>query len=76
MVAVHLPAGDAVDARRSILSRVLQKLGERCKDRVLLVDDMNVNMDAEANQLRDELKLKEERYEGFFVCHGIGSMKI
>ena len=44
---------------------MLQKLGGRCKERVVFVGDMIVSMDAEANQLRSELKLKEGRYEGF-----------
>jgi len=65
LVAVHLPAGDAVDGRRQILKRVLEKLGARGRERVLLVGDMNVNKDAEAIQLCDDLQLKEERYEGF-----------
>ena len=61
LVAVHLPAGDAVDGRRQILKRVLDKLGARGRERVLLVGDMNVNKDAEAIQLCDDLQLKEER---------------
>lgn len=65
LVAVHLPAGDAVDARKRILARVLKKLGDRCKDRLLLVGDMNVNKDGEAHELCDALQMKEERYEGF-----------